>query len=152
MSWSPYFWVNRHRGYIVHERRARYVGYINGDEFDSHHNPKRLMDEMRDDMKYRVERSADLPMVCHGVATFIDRKVPGRNGDISWVLGESIMNEVTIDDHRLYMESVFGLENAGYVQVERAYDTPNFENIIRPTWDSVPDPEDLQGIEPIVDV
>jgi len=152
MSWSPYFWVNRHRGHIECERRARYVGYINGDEFDSHSNPNILMDEMQDEMKYRVERSADLSMVCHGIAVFIEQKVPGRNGDVSWVLGESIMNEVTIDDHTMYMEGIFGLEHEGYVQIERAYQTPNFENIIKPIWDDVPEPEDLQGIEPIVTV
>jgi hypothetical protein len=96
-------------------------------------------------MKYRVERNPDFPLVCYGVLRFLDARVPGHNNENEWVLFDSVQEEVVIDDHGLALEAMHSLEHGGYIGVTKAYDTPNYQYLLTPTTEHMPEPEELRG-------
>lgn len=104
---------------------------------------------MRDDMiteaKYRAEREPDFVLVCHEVLRFIDSHVPGRNGENDWVLFDSVQSEVVLNDHSLALEATMTLEHDDYIEMTKAYDTPNYQLLLRPNIESMPEPKDLRG-------
>lgn len=143
--YARHFWYDGHHGEIVCEGRERYTSYLNGVEQDKGGHASSMTEDLVTEMKYRQERDPDFSVVCHGVLYFIDQHVPGRNDENEWVLMESIEEEVVLNDPVLALNAVHTLETDGYIEITKAYDTPNYQYLLRPTTEEVPEPEDLRG-------
>lgn len=143
MEFTEHFWYDGHHGHIECAGRERYVAYLNGDEFDRGGQPASMKENMLTEMKYRQERDPDFSMVCYGILRFCDAHVPGHNDENDWVLFDAITEEVMLNDPYVAQDAMYALEDAGLIEYTRAYDTPNYQFLLRPTVDEYPEPEDL---------
>lgn len=145
MRHGGHFWYDGHHGYVKCVGRERWQSFLNGDEFDKGGHPGHMKDDLLTEMKYRQEREPDFYRVCHGVLRFLDQHVPGRNDENDWALLDSVQAEVILNDHSLALNVMYGLEGEDYIEITRAYDTPNYQFLLRPTVEDVPEPEELSG-------
>lgn len=145
MTHTKHLWYDGHHGYIECIGRARYESYLNGEEFNTDSNPDRMKHDLITEMKYRVERDPDFPTVCHGVLVFLDNHVPGQNDENEYVLFDSVQEEVILNDHALALEVINTLKMDDYIEMIKAYDSPNYQYLLRPTVDEIPEAEELSG-------
>jgi len=137
-------WYDGHRLEIEYVRREQYRALFNGEEFDTSPYASSMQDDMITEAKYRAEREPDFALVCHEVRRFCDEHVPGRNDENDWALFDSLESEVVLNDHALLIDAMLSLEEAELLDVTKAYDAPNYQFLLRPTENELPDPEDLR--------
>lgn len=140
------FFINGHECRIECMGRARYVGYIDDEEVIAGSSFGACKTEVKTEARYMVETEPDFVTACKSVHDFVDSKVPGRNGENEYVQLSAVREEVTPDNNMLAHEAMLALEQDGFIETTKAYSSPNFEWLLRPTGD---EPEDLSSAEPL---
>ena len=144
MTYNKHFWYDGLHAQIEMVGRERYESYLNGEQFARGGHSSNMRDDLITEMKYRVESEYDFYLVCHAVCDFIDQQVPGRNGNNEFVLRNSIDGEVVLNDRMLVGEVLHVLEMNGYIERHKAYDSPNYQLVISPEFESVPTRDELE--------
>lgn len=89
------FFVNGHHCKVESEHRAKYSGWLDGEQYTTGHSVQNVREEIIESAKWMVEVEPDFWKVCRAVDNFLQAQRDYNEGEYRWTHTDTVISQVT---------------------------------------------------------